>query len=149
MIGGEQRMTTNDNRSRAMLARDAALARVRRTRRWVIAGAAALTAGFAALVSAVAPGRSLASKSTAGTEIASGSGRSATGARSSSSAIPQLPPAADPGSLGLEGPSQPPQSAPSPAQNSAPAQSTPPASTPQPAPAPESSGGGGVVSGGS
>jgi hypothetical protein len=68
MIGSEQRMTTNDNRPRAVLARDAALARVRRTRRWVIAGAAALTAGFAALVSAVAPGRSLASKSAVQTE---------------------------------------------------------------------------------
>ena len=71
-----QRMTTNDNRSRAVLARDAALTRIRRTRRWVIAGAAALTAGFAALVSAVAPGRSLASKSSVRTEASTGSSSS-------------------------------------------------------------------------
>ena len=150
MIGKEQRMTTNYDRSRAVLARDAALARVSRTRRWIIAGAAALTAGFAALVSAVAPGRSLASKSPAGTEVASTSGGSATGSGSSSSAVPKLPPAANPDSLGLQGPSQAPQPVPSPSQSSPPAQSTPPASAPQPAaPAPQSSGGGGVVSGGS
>jgi len=173
MIGREHRMSTTDPRSRAVLARDAALARVRRTRRWVIAGTAALTAGFAALVAALTPGRSLASKSPAATEVASASGGSATRARSASS-VPQLPPAANPDSLGLRGPSQPPQaasspsqsqsaspqpqsqsaspqpqsqSAPSSPQSSAPAQSTPPAAAPQPAPQP--SGGGGVVSGGS
>ena len=158
MIGREHRMSTTDPRSRAVLARDAALARVRRTRRWVIAGTAALTAGFAALVAALAPGRSLASKSPAATEVASASGKTATGARSASS-VPQLPPAANPDSLGLQGPSQPPQAASSAPQNPAPEQSTPPqSSTPaQPSPpasasqpvAPQSSGGGGVVSGGS
>jgi hypothetical protein len=190
MIGREHRMSTTDPRSRAVLARNAALVRIRRTRRWVIAGTAALTAGFAALVAALAPGRSLASKSPAATEVASAggksatgaSGRSATGARTASS-VPQLPPAASPGSLGLQGPSQPPQaasgppqsqsapsspppqsqpqsapsspqpqpqpqSAPSSPQSSAPTQSTPPVSAPQPAAQP-SSGGGGVVSGGS
>ena len=166
MIGREHRMSTTDPRSRAILDRDAALARVRRTRRWVIAGTAALTAGFAALVAALTPGRSLASKSPAATEVASASGGSATRVRSASS-VPQLPPAANPDSLGLQGPSQPPQaasspsqsqsqsaspqpqsqSAPSSPQSSAPAQSTPPAAAPQPAPQP--SGGGGVVSGGS
>ena len=159
MIGSEHRMTTTDNRSRAVMARDAALDRVRRTRRWVIIATAALTAGFAALVSAVAPGRSLASKSATGTEVASSSSQSANGASSGSSVVPQLPPAANPDSLGLQGGGQAPQSAPSPSQNSAPSQSTPPqtstpaqpsppASAPQPA-APQSSGGGGVVSGGS
>jgi len=118
-------MTGTDDRSRAVLGRDAALTRVRRTRRWVIAGSAALTAGIAALVSVVAPGRSFASKSPTGTAASS----------SSSTAIPQLPPAANPGSLGLQGPSQPPQSVPSSPQSSA--------------PSPQSSGGGGVVSGGS
>jgi len=144
-------MRTNDNRSRAVLARDAALARVRRTRRWVIAGAAALTAGFAALVSAVAPGRSIAEKSAA----KSGVRTEASTSGSSSSAIPQLPPAANPDTLGLQGPSQSPQPDPAPEQNSQPqhnsqpAQPTPPASPPQSSPAPQSSGGGGVVSGGS
>jgi hypothetical protein len=155
MIGSEQRMTTNNNRSRAVQARDAALRRLRRTRRWVIAGTAALTAGFAALVSAVAPGRSVASKSAVRTEASTGASSSSSSARIASSAIPQLPPAANPDSLGLQGPSQPPQPVPSqqqnstPSQNSVPPQSTPPASTPQSSPAPQSSGGGGVVSGGS
>jgi hypothetical protein len=148
MIGREQRMTTNDNRSRAVLARDAALARVRRTRRWVIAGAAALTAGFAALVSSVAPGRSLTSKSEVRAEASTGS----SSARAGSSAVPRLPPAANPNALGLGGSSQQPQTTPSQPQNSQPAQPTqpaPPASPPQSSPAPPSSGGGGVVSGGS
>ena len=132
MIGRGHRMTMTDNRSRAVLARDAALARVSRTRRWIIAGAAALTAGIAGLVSAVAPGRTLASKSAVRTGAS-------TGASASSSAIPQLPPAAGAGSLGLEGSAQSPQSVPS-----------APATPPQPAaPAPQSSGGGAVVSGGS
>ena len=117
-------MTMTDNRSRAVLARDAALARVSRTRRWVIAGAAALTAGIAGLVSAVTPGRSLASKSAVRTEASTGS----------SSAIPPLPPVAGPSSLGLGGDAAPLQSAPPPAP------STPPASSPQPAPAPVSGG---------
>lgn len=42
----------------APLRRDAALARVRRTRRWVIGTSAALTAGFAVLVAESAPGHS-------------------------------------------------------------------------------------------
>ncbi|MFZ0381411.1 MAG: hypothetical protein WAL38_26535, partial [Solirubrobacteraceae bacterium] len=54
---------TGSDRSRAALARDAALERVRRTRRWVIVGAAGLTAGIAALVASVAPGRTLTAKS--------------------------------------------------------------------------------------
>jgi hypothetical protein len=53
--------------------------------------------------------------------------------------IPQLPPAANPDSLGLQGPGQAPQPLPNPA-------APPPQSTPVP---PSSSGGGGVVSGGS
>ncbi len=132
-------MSSDSTQSRAALARDAALARVGRTRRWVIVGAAALTAGFAALVSAAAPGRSLASKPATRTEVSTGS----------SSAVPQLPPVASPSTLGLQGPTQPPKAVPSP--------SSP---TPQSSPGPQSSGGssggssgagsgGGVVSGGS
>jgi hypothetical protein len=129
--------------SRAALARDAALARISRTRRWVIAGAAMLTAGFAALVSVVAPGRSLASKSHAGTDPAttSASPRGSTG----KSSIPRMPPPANSGALGLQGPDQ----APSSDQSQPPAdQSQPPAAQSQsssvPSPPPPS-----VVSGGS
>jgi hypothetical protein len=61
---------------------------------------------------------------------------------SSRSAIPTMPPPADPGSLGLQGPNQ------APAPVASPQPSVP--SQPPPATAPQSSGGGGaVVSGGS
>ena len=46
-----------------------------------------------------------------------GLGREHVVPRSASTAIPQLPPAANPSSLGLQGPDQPPQSIPSPPQN--------------------------------
>jgi hypothetical protein len=148
MIGREHRMSTS-NKSSAALARDAAIVRVRRTRRWVIAGTAALTAGLAALVSAVAPGRSLASKTSSHAGTTTGAGRSA-----SSSAVPQLPPVANPGTLGLKGPSQAPQSVPNPPQTQtqsapSPPQSSSPAPTPSPGGSGGGSGGGGVVSGGS
>jgi hypothetical protein len=137
------------SQSRAALARDAALVRISRTRRWVIAGAAVLTAGFAALVSAVAPGRSLASKSQAGTDPAttSASTRGSTGR----SSIPRMPPPANAGALGLQSPGQ----APSADQSQPPADQSQPQSVPSAPPAPvapqSSSGGGGgpVVSGGS
>jgi hypothetical protein len=138
MIGDEQRMNSRVDKSRAALARDAAILRVGRTRRWVIAGAAALTAGFAALVSAVAPGRSLASKSPSGTRTTADPRTSST-----SSAIPQFPPAANPSSLGLQSPGQPPQSVPNPPQSTAPAPTTPAVPAPQPVapqPAPLSGG---------
>ncbi len=139
---------TGSDRSRAALARDAALARVRRTRRWVIVGAAGLTAGIAALVASVAPGRTLTAKSSssgAGTSTVVSTGRAG-------SVIPSLPAPASASELGLQGPDQ----APSPAPQS-PSQSDPQPSQPQSAPqptqpqsAPQSSGGGGgVVSGGS
>lgn len=149
---------STSNKSSAALARDAAIARVGRTRRWVIAGTAALTAGLAALVSAVAPGRSLASKTSSHTETATGAGRAGSGASASSSAVPQLPPVANPSSLGLQGPSQPPQSVPNApktqTQTQTQTQSAPgPPQSSGPAPTPPSSsgssGGGGVVSGGS
>ncbi|MBV9364369.1 MAG: hypothetical protein JO286_24975 [Solirubrobacterales bacterium] len=125
-----------------MLARDAALARVSRTRRWVIAAAAALTAGFAALVSAVAPGKTLTSKSP-GLASAATATRSTPGS-TRSSAIPAMPPPAKAGDLGLQAPGQ--------APSSVPDQSQPQSIPSQPPPAPPSSssgGGGGVVSGGS
>ena len=61
--------------------RDAAVARVSRTRRWVIAGAAALTAGFAALVSAVAPGRSVSSSKASGGAVSTASAVGRVGVR--------------------------------------------------------------------
>jgi hypothetical protein len=125
-------------------ARDAALERLRRTRRWALGAAAALTAGFAALVSAVAPGRTLAHNSAGDATSSQSSG--ASGASTSS----QLPPLATPSQLGLSGPDQPPQ----------PSTTTSPAPTPDPSPAPTASpaptdssapsgGGAAVVSGGS
>ena len=116
----------------AQLERDAALYRVSRLRRWAIGGAAALTAGFAALVWAIAPGHSLgAARSTGGHTVPDASH----GHRTT-----QLPPLASPSQLGLQGPSSGPQSAP------APTQQAPPAPTQQAAPPPAQSG---ATSGGS
>jgi hypothetical protein len=130
------------SQSRAALARDSALARISRTRRWVIAGAAVLTAGFAALVSAVAPGRSLASKPQTGTDPATTS--ASTSASTGSSSIPRMPPPANAGALGLQSPEQ------APSADQSQSQSVP-SSPPQPVAPQSSSGGGGgpVVSGGS
>lgn len=80
--------------------RDAALARVGHARRWMIAGAAGLTAGLAAFVSATAHGRTL-SKTHA--PIRSVSSSPSTSAR--------MPPLASPSQLGLQGPAQDPQPA--------------------------------------
>jgi hypothetical protein len=143
-------MSTRPDQSRAALARDAAFARIRRTRRWVIAGSAALTAGIAALVSSVAPGRTLSSKSAARTEASTGSAtQSAT-----RNAIPKMPPPVGADQLGLQGPSQAPRPVPEQSQpQSDPTQPQPqsdptqPQPQSQPAPAPQSSGP--VVSGGS
>ena len=104
-----------ESQSDARLKRDAALRRVGRTRRWVIGSSAALTAGFAVLVSEVAPGHSAA----------------AANAKSSSAASqPAMPAVASPDELGLSAPAQAPQSAPSHVPQSAP--------QPQAAPAPSS-----------
>jgi hypothetical protein len=137
-------------RSNAALHRDAALARIGRARRWLIAGAAGLTGGLAAFVSATAHGHTL-RKGAVSPASTRSTGPSTNPAR--------MPPLASPSSLGLQGPDQNPQpssSGPSQAQSSAPSQSqssspqpqsqAPAASTPSPAPAPSSSG---VVSGGS
>jgi hypothetical protein len=142
MIGRD--MNTRGGQSRAVLARDAALERIGRTRRWVIAGAAALTAGIAALVSAVAPGRTLNSKPVARTEASTAPATQ----NATADAIPKMPAPAGADQLGLQGPSQAPQPVPDqsqPQSDAAPSPSTP--SQSQPAPAPQSSGP--VVSGGS
>lgn len=137
------------DRPHAVLERDAALARVGRTRRWVIGGTAALTAGAAALVSAIAPGRSLGAKPASVKT-------SAAPVTTANTAAPQLPPLASPSSLGLAAPSAAPGSAPQsdpspsqPQQQSAPAPQSSPAPQDQAASAPAPSSGGAVVSGGS
>src|SRR5437764_10707941 len=125
--------------ARAVLARDLAFGRIHRTRRWLIVGAAGMTAGLAALASALLPGKSLGAKRSA-TATSRPSGSSAT----RSSATPQLPAPADPAQLGLQGPS----AGPTPSQPTPQSQPAPQQSQPTPAPAP-SGGGGAVVSGGS
>ena len=126
MIATEHRAIGRRSRSLAQLERDAALERVGRARRGLIIGAAALTAAIAALVSAIAPGHTL------------GQARILTGAQTSAAAaatVTQMPPLASPSQLGLQGPSQAPQSAPSQATPN------PAAAAPAPAPAPAVSGG--------
>ena len=139
--------------------RDAALDRVGRFRRWALAGAAALVAGFAALASALVPGRSLAAK--APTTSSAGSGNASGPSRTTE---PPLPPPAPASQLGLRSPdaapqpAAPPQSDPAPAPEPDPSQQATPApqpdpsqqATPAPQPAPsQQSGGGAATSGGS
>jgi hypothetical protein len=114
------------------LARDAALFRITRARRWMLAGAAALTAGLAALASALLPGKSL----------GAGSHSSVKTAAATSAVAPPMPAAANAAQLGISAPGQAPQSLPPPP---APQPAAPQPAQPQPAP----SGGGAVVSGGS
>lgn len=151
MIGVEDPGAGRRRRSLAQLERDAALNRVGRARRWVIIAAAALTAAFAALVSAIAPGRSFgAGAQNRGDARALKSVR--TPARAATARFPPLASASD---LGLQGPTQAPQSTPDPAsaaaqaQASAPPAQAPVAQAPAPSQAPASSGGPAVVSGGS
>jgi hypothetical protein len=125
----------------AALARDEALGRVSRTRRWMIVAAAGLTAGLAALASALLPGKSLGAKS------ASTVAASTHVAPASPTGTPQLPAPASPGQLGLQGSGQAPQAA-TPSPQAAPQPAPVQQAAPQPAPAP-STGGGAVVSGGS
>lgn len=104
-------------RSGAQVQRDALLARVTRTR-WVSgAAAAALSVGLAALVSALAPGRSSAKTREHG---------SAETVTARARLTPSMPPAADAAQLGLQPPGSAPQSPPTaPAPQSQPAPSTP------------------------
>jgi hypothetical protein len=130
------------------LERDTALGRIGRVRRWFYLGAAALTAGFAALTSAVAHGHTVSARRAP----------NAAGKRSPKravAAVPPMPALATPGELGLQPPEQAPQPAPGPSQSSpGPSQAAPSpppqaAPAPAPAPAPQPSGGGAAVSGGS
>jgi hypothetical protein len=130
------------SQSHAALERDAALGRVGRTKRWAILGAAGLTAGFAALVSSVAPGKTFKHGGTAARSAA------ATRTRPRSTGSAKMPPLASASQLGLQGPgaapesdqaqSAPAQTTPDPAQV-APAQTTP--APVQEAPTPATSGG--------
>jgi hypothetical protein len=110
-------------RSSAQYERDAALIRIGRARRWAVAGAAGLTAAFAAVVTALAPGRSSAHAA----EVRTGSAATSTSAVKPGTTA-QLPPLENAARLGLQAPGQPPQAAPAdPSQSSAganPSQST-------------------------
>ena len=139
---GRDPTTAGVRQAPAALARDAALARIGRTRRWMLAGAAALTAAFAALASVLLPGKSLGARTGVAAPTAS---RATTG---SASGTPQLPAPAGPAELGLGSPDQAPQAAPSGSSpQGSPQGSAPQQAAPQPAPAPAPSSG--VVSGGS
>jgi hypothetical protein len=84
------------SRQLAALHRDGAIARVSRTRSVVIAGAAGLTATFAGLAAALAPGHTLG-------HTLGATGRNATSTRVSSNGTPVMPPLANPATLGLQG----------------------------------------------
>jgi hypothetical protein len=139
-----QRVRQQASRRPAQLERDAALRRVSRVRRWTLAGAAGLTGGVAALVSAVAPGHSLGAKRKPVAALPT-----TTSARKTQ---PKMPPLASAGALGLQGPAEAPQAAPAPKQSSpAPVQTqttqtqtsqtqaAPTQAAPTPAPAPTQS----------
>jgi hypothetical protein len=120
----------------------------------MLAGAAALSAGIAALVSSIAPGHTLTSKPAADARQPSG----ARAAAATANSYNRMPPPASPSDLGLQGPSRAPQPSssgpsqrgaggsdssqvtpdPSPSAASSPAQ---PAPAPAPQPAPAVSGG--------
>ena len=129
-------VTEKRSRALAQLQRDAALRRVSRVRRGVLIGAAGLTGAVAAVVSAVAPGRSLGAKSRSAAHVAT---KATSRPRTKSHAT--MPPLASAGALGLQGPSEAPQPAPAPSQPSqpsAPQPSAPQPSSPQPsAPQPQ------------
>lgn len=111
--------------------RDAALDRVSRVRRRIGLGAGALVAGFAAFVSATAPGRTLGAKVPVGSETVPA------GRTTGRSASLTMPPLASPSQLGLQSPEGVPQAAPT----APPAQAQPqPQAAPAPQPAPVSGG---------
>jgi hypothetical protein len=152
MISAPYQAAGRRSQSLAAMERDAALVRVTRVRRWLIAGAAALSAGFAALVSSVAPGHTLKSRSASSGPLTAA--RTVTPPKAST----RMPPLASPSDLGLQGPSSAPQSAggssdssssqagPDPSQSGGGA-SNPAAVAPAPQPAPQPAPA--VVSGGS
>jgi hypothetical protein len=153
MVSSDYRGTGRRQAPLAALERDAALARVSRARRWVIAAVAALSAAITALVSSVAPGHTLRKKSAQAREL------TATSPAMSTRTATRMPPLASPQDLGLQGPSSAPQAASGPSQSSPdPTQSAAPQPTqqsaasdnsqaaPAPAPAPAPAA---AVSGGS
>lgn len=104
--------------------RDATFARIGRARRWLIAGVAVLTAGFAALVSTIAPHKAVA-------RVRRGLTPSRT-AGPATAAAPRLPPLASAGALGLSAPAAAP-TAPVPVQpQPSPSAPSPSASAPAP-----------------
>jgi hypothetical protein len=135
------------DRARAVMARDAALARIGRARVLMLVVAVALTALLAAMASALLPGKSLGATS----KRAAGGAHPATTTRRvrshrTAAVAPKMPAPAGPAELGLQAPGQAPQSVPPPppvtqSQPSAPVPSAPAPAVP--------SGGGAVVSGGS
>jgi hypothetical protein len=130
----------------AALERDAALERIGRTRRWMLAGAAALTAALAGLASALVPGKSLGAK----THAASVPTSAVTKAKASSG-VPTLPPPAGAAALGLQGSEEGSGGGDSSGSSGSSDGSSQAAPQPAPAPAPAPSGGGGgaATSGGS
>lgn len=113
--------------------RDAALLRLGSARRWVIAGAAGLSAGFAALVYLLAPGHSLTSARAATPQEGS-----STSTLTSQRGQPQLPAPAGPAALGLAGGGGSASSDDGGAGGSASGAPAPAQSNPAPAPAPSS-----------
>lgn len=99
--------------SEARLQRDDAIHRVGLTRRAAIVAAAALTAGIAAFVSAIAPGRTLGASRVLKTTVPSAPARSA----STRTATPAMPPLESASQLGLAAGSAP---LPAPKQSSPP-----------------------------
>src|SRR5438270_9412843 len=95
MLGDPQ---SGADRAAAALQRDAALARIVRARRWLLAGAAALTAALAGLASALLPGKSLGAKPRAAAVTPTASAKPG-----SSRAAPSLPPPAGAAALGPGG----------------------------------------------
>lgn len=122
--------------ARAVLARDAALERIARARRWVVVGSVALTGALAGLASALLPGKSFGATKSESAARTTPSAPSPS--RVASTSLPPLPAPAGPAQLGLSGTRQ----------SLPPVQSSPPPA-PAPAPTPAPAGGGAVVSGGS
>jgi hypothetical protein len=123
------------DRAAALREREAALARLSRVRGATVIGAGALTVAIAGVVSAVAPGRTLGAKAPPQTSASASSA-----ARAHTTAL-VMPPLANPGQLGLQGPSSPPQSAQPQGTQPQPQVQTQTQSAPPAAPAPVVSGG--------
>jgi hypothetical protein len=111
-------MPSYGDRSSATARRDAALGRVAFARRGAFIAAAGLSGGFAALISALAPGKTLAQIHP---RAAAASPASAT---TTAAPAPKMPRLRTPAELGLQAPSRAPQAASAPAQP-APAQQAP------------------------